>query len=107
MSDLVSPMSLDPGSPAGEPAPFTRAQFDRDPGEVLSRGRWANAVLYLHRHEGATWVVKDFRPSGFAVRNTIGRFLIRREMRALRRVSFVMKEGKVYVRDGTGVPGER
>jgi predicted Ser/Thr protein kinase len=87
MSDLVSPMSLNPGSPAGEPVPFTREQFARDPGEVLSRGRWANAVLYLHRRDGAAWVVKDFRPSGFAVRNTIGRFLIWREMRALRRVA--------------------
>ena len=87
MSDLVSPMSLDTASPAGGAGPFTRLQFDRDPGELLSRGRWANAVLYLHRHDGATWVVKDFRPSGFAVRNTIGRFLIRREMRALRRVA--------------------
>jgi RIO-like serine/threonine protein kinase len=75
--------------PASEPAPFSRAQFEQAPDEVLSRGRWANAVLYLHRHQGASWVVKDFRPRNFAVRNTVGRLLIRREMRALRRLAGV------------------
>ena len=73
--------------PAIEPGPFTRAQFERDPGEVLSRGRWANAVLHIHRHGGERWVVKDFRPRAFVVRNTVGRLLIRREMRALRRLA--------------------
>ena len=72
---------------ANEPVLFTRAQFEQNPGEVLSRGRWANAVLYLHRHAGGIWVVKDFRSRAFAVRHTIGRFLIRREMRALRRLA--------------------
>ena len=72
--------------PANESVPFTRAQFEQNPGEVLSRGRWANAVLYVHRHAGKVWVVKDFRPRAFAVRNTIGRLLIHREMRALRRL---------------------
>jgi len=89
MPDLVSPMSAHPAAPASAPAPFSRQQFERDPGEVLSRGRWANAVLHLHRHHGEPWVVKDFRSSGFAVRNTIGRFLIRREARALRKVAGV------------------
>ncbi|MGH8647945.1 MAG: hypothetical protein ACREUP_01360 [Burkholderiales bacterium] len=75
--------------PASEPAPFSRAQLEQAPGEVLSRGRWANAVLYLRGHEDGRWVVKDFRPRSFAVRNTIGRLLIRREMRALRRLAGV------------------
>lgn len=69
------------------PQPFTRAQFERARGEVLSRGRWGNAVLYLHRHAGGQWVVKDFRPRNFAVRNTVGRFLVGREARGLRRVA--------------------
>jgi RIO-like serine/threonine protein kinase len=34
-------------------------------------------------------VVKDFRPRALAVRNTIGRLLIRREIRALRRLAGV------------------
>lgn len=69
------------------PAPFTRAQFERAPGEMLSRGRWANAVLTIHRHGNALWVVKDFRPRAFALRNTAGRFLVRREVRVLRRLA--------------------
>jgi RIO-like serine/threonine protein kinase len=75
--------------PANDPAHFTRAQFEQAAGEVLSRGRWANAVLYIHRHGGERWVVKDFRPRAFAVRNTIGRLLIRREIRALRKLAGV------------------
>ena len=69
------------------PVTFDRVQFERSRGEVLSRGRWANAVLYLHRHDAATWVVKDFRARGFVLRNTIGRFLVRREARVLRRLA--------------------
>lgn len=74
---------------ASEPAPFSRTQLEQTPGEVLSRGRWANAVLHLRDQEGGRWVVKDFRPRSFVVRNTIGRLLIRREMRALRRLAGV------------------
>jgi RIO-like serine/threonine protein kinase len=77
----------DPISTPASPAAFTRAQFARAPGELLSRGRWANAVLTLHRHGDATWVVKDFRPRSFLLRNTIGRFLVRREVRVLRRLA--------------------
>lgn len=73
--------------PTSEPVRFTRAEFELAPGAVLSRGRWANAVLYVHRHGAEHWVVKDFRPRSFTVRNTIGRFLIRRETRALGKVA--------------------
>lgn len=76
-------------NPPNEPVRFSRAQFEQAPGAVLSRGRWANAVLYVHRHGAEHWVVKDFRPRSFAVRNTIGRLLISREMRALGRLAGV------------------
>jgi RIO-like serine/threonine protein kinase len=82
-------VSASPHLPANEPVPFTREQFERDRGEVLSRGRWANAVLFVHRRGDERWVVKDFRPRAFAVRNTVGRFLIRREARALRSLAGV------------------
>jgi len=46
-------------------------------------------VLRLHRHGGERWVVKDFRPQSSPCANTIGRLLIRREIRALRRLAGV------------------
>ncbi|HXV07979.1 MAG TPA: hypothetical protein VD791_08110, partial [Burkholderiales bacterium] len=71
------------------PPPFTREQFERARGEVLSRGRWANAVLFLHRQGDRLWVVKDFRPRNFLLRNSAGRLLVRREVRALQRLAGV------------------
>jgi RIO-like serine/threonine protein kinase len=67
--------------------PITREQLEREPGQVISPGRWANAVLSLRRSDGEQWVVKDFRARSFVVRNTIGRFLIRRELQALGKVA--------------------
>lgn len=72
--------------PAPRPA-ITREELERAVGQVLSPGRWANAVLRLIQRDGEQWVVKDFRPRPFVVRNTIGRLLVRREMRALRKVA--------------------
>jgi predicted Ser/Thr protein kinase len=69
--------------------PFTRAEFTQRREEVLNRGRWANAILYLFRKDGEVWVVKDFRPRHFLVRETIGRLLTARELRGLRRVAGV------------------
>jgi predicted Ser/Thr protein kinase len=67
--------------------PITREQLEGAPRRVISLGRWANAVLSLLRSDGEQWVVKDFRARSFVVRNTIGRFLIRRELRALGKVA--------------------
>lgn len=67
--------------------PITRDELARGPGEVISPGRWANAVLSVLRADGEQWVVKDFRARSFLVRNTVGRFLVRRELRALRKVA--------------------
>ena len=75
-----------PDSPAGKHAPFTRTEFERGGRRPLSEGRWANAVLYLYERNGLTWVVKDFASRSFLVRNLIGRLLVRREHRWLRRV---------------------
>lgn len=66
--------------------PFDRKAMSRATVRVLSRGRWANAVLYLVEIPGGTWAVKDFMPRNFLVRHTIGRILIRRETKALRRL---------------------
>ena len=65
---------------------FSRTDLSRGPRRPLSEGRWANAVLTLFEHGDVTWVVKDFRPRSWLVRNVIGRWLIRRELSGLRRL---------------------
>ena len=69
-----------------EPVGFTRAEFERGPRHRLSEGRWANAILHRYERDGCDWVVKDFAARSFMVRNLIGRLLVRREIRWLRRV---------------------
>lgn len=80
-----------PVSASSQPAPatFSRAHLERGPRHRLSEGRWANAVLYRYERGGESWVVKDFAPRAFLVRNLIGRFLVRRELAGLRRVQGV------------------
>jgi len=85
MTDPLNQPGAADGSPGGR-APFTRVEFERGERRPLSEGRWANAVLYRYEHGGHSWVVKDFASRSFLVRNVIGRLLVRREHRWLRRV---------------------
>ena len=83
-----TPSPKDPQGPGADPGRrFSRADLERGPLQPLSEGRWANAVLYRFESGGASWVVKDFRKRSWLVRNLIGRFLIRREARALVRLA--------------------
>src|SRR5262245_41614836 len=67
---------------------LTRNDLDRGRAVTnISRGRWANADLHLLEHADTQWVVKDFRPRSFIVRNTIGRLLVSREIKGLRRLA--------------------
>ncbi len=66
--------------------PFSRKDLTGNRGEILSKGRWANADLYLYRRPHRTWVVKDFMPCALMVRKTWGQMLVRREYRALSRL---------------------
>jgi hypothetical protein len=85
-SASTHPGSEPPATRQGD-APFSRADLERGPREILSQGRWANAVLYRFEHGGGSWVVKDFRPRGFLARNLIGRLLVGREVAALSRLA--------------------
>lgn len=84
---LTPPQSPPHGTGDDRDQGFSRADLDRGPLQPLSEGRWANAVLYRYESGGAPWVVKDFRSRSWLVRNVIGRFLIRREARALVRLA--------------------
>lgn len=67
----------------------SRAAFGRDQvrsaeRELLRDGRFANARVERVRIDGVDWIFKDFSSRAFLVRHTIGRFLLGRELRALR-----------------------
>lgn len=80
-------MSSSAHSDAGPP--LTRAALATAPSRLLRDGRWANAQVFHVQAAGRAWVVKDFSRRAFWVRHTIGRFLLRRELRALQRLDGV------------------
>lgn len=71
----------------GEPRPFSRRQLAESRFEILREGRWANARVLRASIGGVDWTVKDFSARSWWVRNLIGRFLLARELRALRRLA--------------------
>jgi hypothetical protein len=73
-------------SPPLSPAAFDRAQLASAERELLRDGRFANARVERVRIDGVDWIFKDFSSRGFFVRHAIGRFLLGREVRALRRL---------------------
>lgn len=68
------------------PADFERDDLVGAERKLLREGRWANARVELVHIGGLDWTVKDFSPRSWWVRNSIGRFLLGRELRALRRL---------------------
>jgi hypothetical protein len=85
-------MSPQPGAAA---PPFTRADLARAQRDLLRDGRWANARVERVTLDGVEWTFKDFSSRSFFVRNSIGRFLSRREWRALKLLAGI-----------PGIPGE-
>lgn len=65
---------------------FTRADLIRAERTLLRDGRWANARVERVSIASAEWTVKDFSSRSWWVRNTLGRLLLRRELRALQRL---------------------
>ena len=66
--------------------PFDRATLASAERQLLRDGRFANARVERVRIGGTDWIVKDFGSRAFLVRHTVGRFLLGRELRALRRL---------------------
>jgi hypothetical protein len=78
--------------------PFTRAQLAGAERHLLRDGRFANARVervHIGGSAGGDWIFKDFSSRAFLVRHTVGRFLLGREVRALRRLQGI-----------DGVPGD-
>jgi hypothetical protein len=66
--------------------PFDRARLATAERDLLRDGRFANARVERVRIDGADWIFKDFSSRAWWVRNGLGRFLLGREVRALRRL---------------------
>lgn len=77
-------MSNDPSN--AQVNPFSRGDFSRAERKLLRDGQWANARVERVHIDGVDWTVKDFSSRSWWVRNSIGRFLLRRELRVLQRL---------------------
>jgi predicted Ser/Thr protein kinase len=51
---------------------------------VLNRGNFGNPDVFLVSHEGGEWVLKDYAPRSWWIRNTVGRVVTTLESRAWR-----------------------
>lgn len=64
--------------------PFTRNILNSAEIEALrSNRRWFDADILKYKNNGVSWVIKDFGKRHWFVRNTIGRYYIQREFRAM------------------------
>lgn len=72
---------------AATAAPFDRARIAAaEQRQLLRDGRFANARVERVRIDGDDWIFKDFSTRAWIVRQTVGRFLLGREVRALQRL---------------------
>ena len=55
--------------------------------KTIQKGKWGNSDVHIHEHNSDLFVVKTFAHHPPLIANTIGRFLISREYRALKRLS--------------------
>jgi RIO-like serine/threonine protein kinase len=63
---------------------LTYAEATENIEKVLAQGDFAKARVFIARHRGRRFVIKDFGSKGFWERNVIGRMVIGREFRAYR-----------------------
>jgi RIO-like serine/threonine protein kinase len=55
--------------------------------KIIQKGKWGNSDVYIHEHDSKKYVVKTFAHHPVLIRNTIGRLLIAREYKALKRLA--------------------
>ena len=56
--------------------------------KIIQKGKWGNSDVYLDENGENLFVVKTFKNHHAFIKNTIGRFLISREYKALKKLSY-------------------
>jgi len=96
---LIDASDADTGGISDGPADrISRRELEAGRREQLGEGRWANVVRCRIGHGGSVWVFKDFRPRSFLARNLLGRFLLAREIRGLRRFAGIEAQPREALR---------
>ncbi len=75
-----------------ENQPFTKKDLETAKVSLLRDGRWGNACVSVAEIGGKRWTIKDFSTRHWLVRNTFARFVLRRELKAVRKLKG-MKSG--------------
>ncbi len=70
--------------------PFTRKDLETGDYRIIAKGRWGNADLYQVQRGLKIWVVKDFLPCPPFIRKTWGRFMVKREFKALQKLEGIV-----------------
>lgn len=80
--------------------PFTKHDLKKAEVKLLRNGRWGNACVSVATINGEQWTIKDFSSRHWLVRNTFGKFVLGRELRALERISGIKGvPGKAFMLD--------
>lgn len=75
--------------------PFERKDLREDNVRLLRDGRWGNACVWVAEVNGKLWTIKDFSSRHPLVRKLFGRFILRRELKAIE-----------HLKGMSGVPSE-
>ncbi len=68
--------------------------------KIIQKGKWGNSDVYLHDYKDKLFVVKTFAHHPVLIRTTIGRFLISREYKALKKLASCQGTCNAIIRVG-------
>lgn len=66
--------------------PFTKEDLKNADVQLLRDGRWGNACVSVATVNGKRWTIKDFSNRHWAVKNSFAKFVLWRELKAVRKL---------------------
>lgn len=67
--------------------PFTKEDLEQADVQLLRDGRWGNARVSVANINGKRWTIKDFSDRHWLVKNSFAKFVLWRELKAVRQAS--------------------